>query len=95
MTYVLAVLETLHETHDTWCYRVRDHIRLNREYYNIDLMIDNGHRIVISPNSTEGYIEVWCDTHDSQEDGVIVKKTALLEYLLYIIKEEYEEEVIR
>ena len=43
MTYVLAVLETLLGTHDTWYYKIRDHIRLNREYYNIELMIDNGH----------------------------------------------------
>lgn len=90
MSYVLTVLDVLQKTHSTWYYKIRDHIKLNNEYYNIDLMIDNKHRIVISNTSTEEYVEVWCDTQDSYEDGFRVKKTALLEYLLYIIKEEYD-----
>lgn len=89
MTHVLAVLDVLHASHDTWFYRIRDHFKLHREYYNIDLMIDGDHRIVISNAPTEDYVEVWCDTHDSHDDGVRVKKSALLEYLLYIIQEEY------
>jgi hypothetical protein len=90
MNHVLNVLDVLHNTHNNWYYRIRDHIKLNNEFYNIDLMIDNGHRIVLSNTSTEDYVEVWCDTHDTHEDGFRVKKTALLEYLLYIIKEEYD-----
>ena len=90
MNHVLTVLDVLHQTHDKWSYRVRDHIKLYTEYYNIDLIIDNGRRIVISNTPTEEYVEVWCDTQDSYEDGFRVKKTALLEYLIYIIKEEYD-----
>lgn len=90
MSYILAVLDVLHNTHDNWTYSIRDHVRLNNEYYNIDLIIDYRHKIVISNTSTEEYVDVWCDTQDSHEDGFRVKKTALLEYLIYIIKEEYD-----
>jgi hypothetical protein len=90
MNHVLTVLDVLHNTHNNWTYSVRDHIKLNREYYNIDLIIDYRHKIVISNAPTEDYVEVWCDTQDSHEDGFRVKKTALLEYLIYIIKEEYD-----
>ena len=89
MSQVLVVLDALCTKHNTWFYRIRDYFKLNREYYNIDLMIDDGHVIVVSNASTEAYVEVWCDTHAGTEDGVRVKKSALLEYLLYIIKEEY------
>lgn len=89
MTYVLNVLDVLHTSHNTWFYRIRNHAKLYNEYYNIDLLLDNGHRVVISNTSDEDYVEVWCDTHDTHEDGVTVKKAALLEYLLYIIKDEY------
>lgn len=89
MSHVLTVLDALSNTHYNWFYRIRDHIKLNNEYYNIDLMIDHGHRIVISNTASEEYVEVWCDTYETHEDGIRVSKSALLEYLLYIIKEEY------
>lgn len=89
MSHVLAVLDALCAKHDTWFYRIRDHFKLHYEIYNIDLMIDGGHRVVVSSALTDDYVDVWCDTHDTKDDGVRVKKSALLEYLLYIIQEEY------
>lgn len=89
MSHVLSVLDVLCTSHAGWFYRIRDHFKLHCEYYNIDLMINDGHRIVVSAAPTEDYVEVWCDTHDTEDDGIRVKKCALLEYLLYIIQEEY------
>lgn len=89
MSQVLVVLDALCAAHDMWFYRIRDHFKLHHEYYNIDLFIDGGHRIVISAAITEDYVEVWCDTHDSENDGTPIKKSALLEYLLFVIANEY------
>lgn len=90
MLQVLMTLNALCSSHDNWTYRVRDHEQLNLEYYNIDLYLGYGERLVISNTGYEEYVEVWCNTHPTHEDGFRVKKSALLEYLIYIIKEEYD-----
>jgi hypothetical protein len=89
MTHVLAVLNVLCEAHDKWFYRIARHIKLHLEHYRVELIVNDNHRIVITNTYDDNYVDVWCDTYDSQADGDRVKKSALLEYLLYIIQEEY------
>ena len=91
MSHVLAVLDALCTKHDTWFYRIKRHIKLHFEHYIVELIVNDNHRIVISNTYDDNLVDVWCDTHDSHDNGERIKKSALLEYLLYIIKEEYGE----
>lgn len=88
MTEVLNVLNVLCDKHDTWYYAIRSGLHLNLEYYNIDLIIDNN-RVVISSTPYDNIVEVWTSAHSTSEDGTRVSKSALLEYLIYIVKEDF------
>ena len=83
MIKVLTILEALCKKNDY--YQVRN--RLNNEIYNLFLTIND--RIVITPY--EHLVEVWTNKHPTQDDGVRIPKDALLEYLLYIIKAEFND----
>lgn len=91
MIKVLTILEVLCNDNDLYYYQVRDHMRLNRELYNIDLFLSANDRIVISATLYENVVEVWTTKHSTQDDGVRIPKDALLEYLLYIIKAEFND----
>jgi hypothetical protein len=91
MIKVLTILEVLCNDNDLYYYQVRDHMRLNRELYNIDLFLSANDRIVISATPYENVVEVWTTKHSTQDDGVRIPKDALLEYLLYIIKAEFND----
>lgn len=58
-------------------------------HYTIDLIVDGFHRVVISDTLDQDYVEVWTDAHSSHEDGVRVKKSSLLEYIIFILKEDF------
>lgn len=81
MIKVLTILEALCKKY----YQVRN--RLNNEIY--DLFLTTKDRIVITPY--EDLVEVWTNKHPSENDGVRIPKDALLEYLLYIIKAEFND----
>ena len=85
MIKVLTILEVLCKNNDY--YQVRNHFRLNNEIYNVFLTRND--RIVITPY--ENLVEVWTNKHPSENDGVRIPKDALLEYLLYIIKAEFND----
>ena len=87
MIKVLTILEVLCKKTDY--YQVRNHFRLNNEIYNVFLTIND--RIVISSTPYEHLVEVWTNKHPSENDGVRIPKDALLEYLLYIIKAEFND----
>ena len=89
MTDVLNVLNVLCDKHDTWYYAIRNGMRLSQEYYNIDLIIDNNNKVVISSTPYGDTVEVWTNAHSASEDGKRVSKAALLEYLIYIVKEDF------
>lgn len=85
------MLEVLCTKRSTYYYQVRSHFRLNNEIYNIDLFLTVNDRIVISSTPYDDLVEVWTTKHPSEEDGVRIHKDALLEYLLYIIKAEFDD----
>ena len=87
MIKVLTILEALCKKNDY--YQVRNHFRLNNEIYNIFLTTND--RIVISSTPYEHLVEVWTNKHPSENDGVRIPKDVLLEYLLYIIKAEFND----
>ena len=87
MIKVLTILEALCKKN--YYYQVRNHFRLNNEIYNIFLTTND--RIVISSTPYEHLVEVWTSKHPTQDDGVRIPKDALLEYLLYIIKAEFND----
>lgn len=93
MIKVLTILEVLCNENDPYYYMVRSHFRLNnlhnKETYNIDLFLSTDDYIVISSTPYDDLVEVWTNNHHTQEDGVRVPKDALLEYLFYIIKAEF------
>ena len=89
MIKVLTILEVLCNENDRYYYMVRSHCRLNKESYNIDLFLTTDDHIVISSTPYEDFVEVWTNNHHTEEDGVRVPKDALLEYLFYIIKAEF------
>ena len=89
MIKVLTILEVLCKKNDLYYYQVRNHFRLNNEIYNVFLTIND--RIVISSTPYEHLVEVWTNKHPSENDGVRIPKDALLEYLLYIIKAEFND----
>ena len=89
MIKVLTILEALCKKNDLYYYQVRN--RLNNEIYNIDLFLTRNDRIVISSTPYEHLVEVWTSKHPSENDGVRIPKDALLEYLLYIIKAEFND----
>lgn len=91
MIKVLTILEALCKKNDLYYYQVRNHFRLNNEIYNIDLFLTINDRIVISSTPYEHLVEVWTNKHPTQDDGVRIPKDALLEYLLYIIKAEFND----
>lgn len=91
MIKVLTILEALCNDNALCYYQVRDHMRLNRELYNIDLFLSVNDRIVISATPYDHLVEVWTSKHPSEDDGVRIPKDALLEYLLYIIKAEFND----
>ena len=88
MLKVLTILDALCKKNDYY-YQVRNHFRLNNEIYNIFLTTND--RIVISSTPYEHLVEVWTSKHPTQDDGVRIPKDALLEYLLYIIKAEFND----
>lgn len=90
MIKVLTILEALCKKNDYY-YQVRNHFRLNNEIYNVDLFLTTNDRIVISSTPYENLVEVWTNKHPTQDDGVRIPKDALLEYLLYIIKAEFND----
>ena len=87
MIKVLTILEALCKKNDLYYYQVRN--RLNNEIYNVFLTRND--RIVISSTPYEHLVEVWTSKHPSENDGVRIPKDALLEYLLYIIKAEFND----
>ena len=87
MIKVLTILEALCKKNDLYYYQVRNHFRLNNEIYNV-FLTRNDH-IVITPY--DNLVEVWTSKHPSENDGVRIPKDALLEYLLYIIKAEFND----
>ena len=89
MIKVLTILEVLCKKNDLYYYQVRD--RLNNEIYNVDLFLTRNDRIVISSTPYDNLVEVWTSKHPSENDGVRIPKDALLEYLLYIIKAEFND----
>ena len=89
MIKVLTILEALCKKNDLYYYQVRNHFRLNNEIYNIFLTTND--RIVISSTPYEHLVEVWTNKHPSENDGVRIPKDVLLEYLLYIIKAEFND----
>ena len=90
MIKVLTILEALCKKNDYYS-QVRNHFRLNNEIYNVDLFLTRNDRIVISSTPYENLVEVWTNKHPSENDGVRIPKDALLEYLLYIIKAEFND----
>ena len=91
MIKVLTILEALCKKNDLYYYQARNHFRLNNEIYNVDLFLTRNDRIVISSTPYEHLVEVWTSKHPSENDGVRIPKDALLEYLLYIIKAEFND----
>ena len=89
MIKVLTILEALCKKNDLYYYQVRN--RLNNEIYNVDLFLTRNDRIVISSTPYEHLVEVWTSKQPTQDDGVRIPKDALLEYLLYIIKAEFND----
>lgn len=90
MLDVLLVLDTLLKEHITWSYQIRNHFKFTYTmHYTIDLIVDGFHRVVISDTLDQDYVEVWTDAHSSHEDGVRVKKSSLLEYIIFILKEDF------
>lgn len=91
MIEVLTMLEALLTKRTSYYYQVRNHYRGHKETYDIDLFLTLRDRIVISSSLYDDIIEVWTNKHPSEEDGVRISKDALLEYLLYIIKAEFND----
>lgn len=91
MIEVLVILEALLKNHTSYSYQIRNHKRSYNEIYNIDLFLTPKDRIVISSTFYDDIIEVFTNKHPFEEDGVRVSKDALLEYLLYIIKAEFND----
>jgi hypothetical protein len=91
MRRVLEILEVFLTNHTSYYYQVRDHFRGNNEMYSIDLFLGNkDDRVVISSTIYDDIIEVWT-TKQLREDGVRILKKALLEYLYYIIKSDFDD----
>jgi hypothetical protein len=89
MIKVLTILEAFCSKYTSYYYHIRNHFRLHSDVYNIDLFLSPDERIVISSAPYDELVEVWTNNHPCEEDGVRVPKDALLEYLLYIIKAEF------
>lgn len=91
MIKVLTILEVLCNSNELYYYAITKHYRMNNETYCIELFLSFNDRIVISSTLYDDLVEVWTTKHPSKEDGVRVPKDALLEYLLYIIKAEFND----
>lgn len=84
MIYTLTLLDILCMQHPDWHYAIRNHFKMNTEYYDIDLFTPHL-RIVVSATIDNDKVDVWTDAQPSEEDGTRIYLYELQEYINKLI----------
>ena len=86
MIKVLTILEELCNSNELYYYAITKHCRVSNETFRVEFFLSLNDNIVISSIPyCDDLVEVWTIKHPR----VHIPKDALLEYLFYIIKAEF------